>query len=81
MNITAADAKLIERVRNNLADYQAAGPDPITHARFAGVFSVNLDEMLELVERLTRPAAVQPFDLPAALAKVYSPTGTGWPHA
>jgi hypothetical protein len=72
VDITAADAKLIERVRNNLANYQAAGPNPTTHAGFAGMFSVNLDEMLELVERLTRPAAV---------AEVHQMTGTGWPHA
>jgi hypothetical protein len=70
--MNSADVKLIERVRKNLADYQDAGPDPITHARFAGMFSVNLDEMLELVERLTRPAAV---------AEVHQMTGTGWPHA
>jgi hypothetical protein len=71
MNITAADAKLIERVRKNLADYQT-DRTPQRHAVFAGVFSVNLDEMLELVERLTRPAAV---------AEVHQMTGTGRPHA
>jgi hypothetical protein len=77
--MNSADVKLIERVRKNLADYQT-DRTPQRHAVFAGVFSVNLDEMLELMERLICLAAVAEVHL-AAVAEVHQMTGTGWPHA
>jgi hypothetical protein len=55
------DLLTIERIRRNR---QAERDGQLTVTEKAGMFSVNVDELLEVIEYLTRPAAT---------------TGTGWP--
>lgn len=53
-HLHAIDAELLRRCAANLA---AADAGKLSIPEAAGVFSVNVDELLMLVERLTRPAA------------------------
>jgi hypothetical protein len=66
---TGADVLALTRIRANLAAFRGDvrnGRLPARRAAiYAGMFSTNCDELIELVERLTRPPLVE--------------TGTGWP--
>jgi hypothetical protein len=53
-HLSAIDAELLRRCAANLA---AADAGELSIPEAAGVFSVNVDELLSLVERLARPAA------------------------
>jgi hypothetical protein len=59
-HITATDMAIIGRARRNVAADKAGH---LTVAERAGIFSVNTEELLEVIDRLTRR----------------QDTGTGWP--
>jgi hypothetical protein len=48
----AIDAEIVSRAGTNLAAYNDGH---MTIPEAAGVFSVNVEELLEIIERLTRP--------------------------
>ncbi len=50
------DAQIVARIRKNHADYRAAVGGKVNYAEWAGVLEVNVDELLKVIERLTRPA-------------------------
>lgn len=56
-HLAAYDASVVRRVGENLADFQDAAHanDGRSMAEWAGVFSVNVEELLGLIERITRP--------------------------
>lgn len=59
-HLDAIDNATIERVAANLAAYETTPLEqriqqPDFQAQFAGVFSVNMDELLDIIERLSRP--------------------------
>lgn len=60
-NLNAIDLATVNRVGQNHAAYRKG---EIRIEEWAGLASVNVEELLEIIERLTRPAAA---------------TGTGWP--
>ena len=50
--LTATDAAIVERCARNL---KASRAGQLTVTEEAGVFSVNVEELLEVIERITRP--------------------------
>ncbi len=58
MDLNLIQQDTVARVARNLADFNARDENPAIRgdvAFWAGVFSVNLDELLKIIEKLTRP--------------------------
>ncbi len=49
------DAQIVARIRKNHADYRAVVSGQVNYAEWAGILEVNVDELLRVIERLTRP--------------------------
>ena len=56
--LRAQDEATVRRIGLNLTAYQRADHcDRSTGTRYAAMFAINIDELLEIVARLTGPAA------------------------
>ena len=83
MTLTTADSLTVERVRGNLTAFERIVHDPgesLNAAEWSGVFSFNVEELLDIIDRLAArepvpyrwPSPEPPYQWPV-------PTGTGWP--
>lgn len=79
--MTGADPEMVARIRGNLdaytADHKARVPDAV-FGQHAARLAVNVDELLDLVERLTRPAEARAH-ADAGQSDGGWVSGTGWP--
>lgn len=77
--LTATDRAYISRAREVLTETSVppskGGPD---YPEQAGMLHVTVEALLEVIERITRPAASVPLDV-VAEPVASTETGTGWP--
>lgn len=73
--LPAVDAATVARVTQNHGTYidLRHTTEPVNYASWAGIFEVNIEELLEIIDRLTGNAPA-----PEPLPRI-APTGTGWP--
>ena len=93
MNLTAADRADLERIRANHAEHRQRARAPglrpaMFYAEWCGRFEVNVEELLDIITRLTAPDADHSSDgsfrypvnhEAGRRPKRPVPSGTGWP--